>query len=73
LYWAGRPGPDDYAWDGSGMIVVRADSLVEAWGIAERDPLFVEDMRSYEVRGWQLNEGRLVLSVDLDSNKVGIS
>jgi uncharacterized protein YciI len=73
MFMGGPFRADDYAWDGSGMIVVRADSLVEAWGIAERDPLFVEDMRSYEVRGWQLNEGRLVLSVDLDSNKVGIS
>ncbi|WP_326836931.1 YciI family protein [Amycolatopsis rhabdoformis] len=63
----------DYEWDGSGMIVVRAGSLAEARELAERDPLFVHGLRTYEVRGWQLNEGRLVLTVDLDSHRVGLA
>ena len=63
----------DYDWDGSGMIVVRAGSLEEAQRRAEADPLFIRGLRDYEVRGWQLNEGRLVLTVDLDSNHVGVA
>ncbi len=63
----------DYEWDGSGMIVVRAESLEEAQRRAEADPLFTRRLRDYDVRGWQLNEGRLVLTVDLDSNQVGIA
>ncbi|MFJ4922829.1 YciI family protein [Streptomyces sp. NPDC088725] len=63
----------DYEWDGSGMIAVRAKSLAEARATAERDPLFTQGLRTYDVRGWQLNEGRMVLTVDLDSNKVGIA
>jgi uncharacterized protein YciI len=63
----------DYDWDGSGMIVIRAGSLEEAQRRAEADPLFTRQLRKYEVRGWQLNEGRLVLTVDLDSNQVGIA
>lgn len=62
-----------YNWNGSGMIAVRAESLAEAAKLAERDPLAREGLRTYEVRGWQLNEGRLVLTVDLDSNRVGVA
>ena len=63
----------DYEWDGSGMIAVRAASLTEAQAISAQDPLFVAGLRTYEVRGWQLNEGRIVLTVDLDANRVGIA
>lgn len=63
----------DYDWDGSGMIIVRASSLVAARELAEEDPLFLHGLRTYDVRGWQLNEGRLSLSVDLDSNVVGLA
>jgi len=63
----------DYEWDGSGMIAIRAGSLAAARVVAEQDPLFVDGLRAYEVRGWQLNEGRIVLTVDLDANRVGIA
>ncbi|MEV5477845.1 YciI family protein [Streptomyces sp. NPDC007148] len=72
MFMGGPFRASDYEWDGSGMIIVRAQSLTDARAIAERDPLFTQALRTYEVRGWQLNEGRLVLTVDLDSNRVGI-
>jgi uncharacterized protein YciI len=63
----------DYEWDGSGMIVVRADSLATARETAERDPLFLAGLRTYDVRGWQLNEGRIVLTLELDSNRIEVA
>ena len=63
----------DYEWDGSGMIIVRADSLASARATAERDPLFLAGLRTYDVRGWQLNEGRLALTLDLDSNRIEVA
>lgn len=73
MFMGGPFRAPDYDWDGSGMIIVRAESLAHARAVAERDPLFTEGLRTYEVCGWQLNEGRLVLTVDLDSNLVGIA
>jgi uncharacterized protein YciI len=73
MFMGGPFRASDYDWNGSGMVVVRAGSLDEARSLAEEDPLFVHGLRTYEVRGWQLNEGRLSFSVDLDSNTVGIS
>jgi uncharacterized protein YciI len=73
MFMGGPFRAPDYAWNGSGMIVVRAESLARAEAIAARDPLARAGMRTYEIRGWQLNEGRLVLTVDLDSNVVGLA
>ncbi|MEU6602959.1 YciI family protein [Streptomyces flaveolus] len=72
MFMGGPFRAEDYEWDGSGMIIIRASSLAEARSIADRDPLFTHDVRTNEVRGWQLNEGRIVLTVDLDANRVGI-
>jgi len=73
MFMGGPFRAPDYDWNGSGMIIVRASSLSEARALAERDPLFLHGLRTYDVRGWQLNEGRLSISVDLDSNTVGIA
>jgi uncharacterized protein YciI len=73
MFMGGPFRAPDYDWDGSGMIVVRAKSLAEAREIADRDPLAVHGQRTCEVRGWQLNEGRLVLTIDLDANRVGVA
>jgi len=73
MFMGGPFRAPDYEWDGSGVIFARARSLAHARELAERDPLFRHGLRSYDVRGWQLNEGRLVLTVDLDSNRVGIA
>ena len=73
MFMGGPFRAPDYEWSGSGMIIVRTSSLAEARALAERDPLFLHGLRTYDVRGWQLNEGRLSISVDLDSNTVGIA
>lgn len=73
MFMGGPFRAPDYEWNGSGMIVVRASALADAEEVAARDPLAIAGLRTYEVRGWQLNEGRLVLAVDLDSNRVDVS
>ncbi|HEY2055440.1 MAG TPA: YciI family protein [Solirubrobacterales bacterium] len=73
MFMGGPFRAPDYEWDGSGMIIVRADSLAAARATAERDPLFLAGLRTYDVRGWQLNEGRLVLTLDLDSNRIEVA
>lgn len=73
MFMGGPFRSSDYTWNGSGMIIVRAPSLAEARVIAESDPLFTHGLREYDVRGWQLNEGRLVLTLDLDANRIGLT
>lgn len=70
MFMGGPFRAPDYEWNGSGMLFVRAASLSEAQAVADRDPLFVAGLRTYDVRGWQLNEGQIRLTVELDSSSI---
>lgn len=52
-----------------GMFVVRASSEDEAHEIVSQDPLHLQGLRSFEVMGWRINEGRMAISVDFSTGK----
>ncbi|PVB59681.1 YciI family protein [Labrenzia sp. 011] len=58
---------------GAGLIVYRASSLEEARGLAEADPMHSSGARSYSLRRWLWNEGRLTLDVGLSTQSVTVS
>ena len=55
---------DEQSWSGEGMVVVRAASREEAMAIAGRDPMHRCGARSFVVRPWMINEGRVSLRLD---------
>ena len=68
MFAAGPMWTDDEAsWEGEGLVVVRAASREEAEAIAERDPMHRAGARSYRVRPWMINEGRLRITLDYSS------
>lgn len=54
---------DEQAWEGEGMVIIRASSLAEAQEIAAADPMHQSGARGYRVRPWLLNEGTVTLKV----------
>ncbi|WP_299808107.1 YciI family protein [uncultured Roseibium sp.] len=58
---------------GAGLIVYRANSLEEARELAEADPMHSSGARSYSLRRWLWNEGRLTLDVGLSTQSVTVS
>ncbi|MEM9105988.1 MAG: YciI family protein [Pseudomonadota bacterium] len=62
-FWA----DDEHTWNGEGMVVIRADSLAHAKEIAATDPMHASGARSFTVRPWLLNEGRLTLEVSFST------
>jgi len=64
MFGAG-PFPNDEAtnWEGEGMVIIRADSLEAAKEIAANDPMHKSGARSYRVRPWLMNEGRLTIEL----------
>lgn len=59
--------------DGSqaaGMTVFRVDSFEEAEMLAQGDPFVVSGAVTYILQEWQINEGRLNISVDLSDMTV---
>ena len=57
LFMAGPTSdPTGELVQGSGLIVYRAASLSEAQAFAEADPMHKENVRSFSVRKWLVNE-----------------
>ncbi|MGX1306583.1 uncharacterized protein YciI [Amorphus suaedae] len=68
LYAAGPMWTDDEdAWEGDGLVVIRAASRQEAIAIAERDPMHKSGARTFKVRPWMINEGSVTLRLDYSS------
>ncbi len=64
LFAAGPYVDDDGTPTGDGLGIVRAADRAEAEAIAAADPFHRYGVRTFEVRSWQLNEGRVGVSVD---------
>ncbi len=74
LFMAGplRDGNHPEQWDGSGMIIVRAESIEQARAIFEKDPLVLAGLRKVEVSGWMLNEGSFQTTIRFSEAKVEV-
>lgn len=62
-FWA----DDEQTWNGEGMVIIRAASLAHATEIAARDPMHASGARSFEIRPWLLNEGRISVKIDFST------
>ena len=51
------------------MVIIRAESLAHAREIAESDPMHAAGARSFTVRPWLLNEGRITVTVDFSTGR----
>ncbi len=57
---------------GVGMTIFRADSFEEAEALAAGDPFCSAGAAEFEVKRWQVNEGRMVLTVDFSDQSVTV-
>lgn len=61
---------DEKYWEGDGMFVIRATSIEHAKEIAASDPMHQSGARTFSVRPWLVNEGRLNIQIDFSTAKV---
>lgn len=54
----------------SGLIIIRASSFEEARQIADSDPMHANGLRTYTIRRWSLNEGRVNIQIDFSDQTV---
>ena len=54
------------------MLVLRAESLEAARGLADNDPMHKSGARSFELRRWLINEGSLNISLGLSGQTVSL-
>ncbi len=53
-----------------GCIIVRAESFEEARKLADQDPMHANNLRSYTIRKWLLNEGSMTFTVRYSDQSV---
>ena len=59
-------------WDGDGMIIIRADTMAAAKIIADNDPMHKAGARSYKIRPWLLNEGKVTIDLKFSNKSMEI-
>ncbi|QXQ17102.1 YciI family protein [Pseudomonas tolaasii] len=64
---------DEQYWDGDGLFIIRAASIEHANSIAAQDPMHKCGARTFSVRPWLVNEGRLNLSIEFSTGKFTLS
>ncbi len=57
---------------GEGMMILRASSSEQAMAIAAEDPFHKAGLRNFEVKEWQVNEGRLNVTVNFSNGSYSI-
>ena len=67
LFAAGPLLKEDGKPGGTGMIVVRANSMEEAKEIADGDPFHRHGFRKYRIQPWRVSEGTFSLTVKYSS------
>lgn len=68
-FWA----DDEHTWNGEGMVIIRADNLTHAKEIAATDPMHASGARSFTVRPWLLNEGRITVQIDFSTGQHAVT
>lgn len=64
---------DEQFWDGDGLFIIRATSIEQAKAIAAEDPMHQCGARTFSVRPWLVNEGRLNVQVEFSTGKFTLS
>lgn len=74
LFLAGPTSDDTGAlMQGTGMIIYRAANLEEARALADGDPMHSENVRSYKLRKWLVNEGSITIATALSAQTICLS
>jgi len=71
--FASGPLFDNSGKQGVGMTVFRADTWEEAEELAAGDPFVTSGAVKFELRRWQINEGRINVSVDFSDQTFSVS
>lgn len=56
-------------WLGEGLVIIRAESLIDAEKIAASDPMHRSGARTYQVRPWLVNEGSMTVRISYSDGK----
>ncbi len=56
---------DGQYFEGDGLLIYRANSVEEAQKTAQADPMHISGARTFTIRPWLLNDGKITVQVTL--------
>ena len=59
-------------WEGEGMVIIRAENMAAAKKIADNDPMHKSGARTYRIRPWLLNEGKVTIGLTYSNKSMSI-
>lgn len=60
---------DEQSWTGSGIVVLRADSMAHATELMNADPMHSSGARSFSIQPWLVDEGKLTIELSYSTGK----
>ena len=63
LIWAFGPFIEEGVVVGDGLTILSTDTIEEARQVMEEEPLIKRGLRTFELRKWELREGRIDISL----------
>ena len=73
MFGAGPFSDDEESnWNGEGMVIIRADLLDDAKKMANGDPMHASGARSFRVRPWLLNEGKVTIELTYSDKALNV-
>jgi uncharacterized protein YciI len=61
--WASGPFIEEGVLVGDGLTILSTSTIEEARKVMEEEPLIKRGLRSFEIRKWELREGRIDISL----------
>ena len=66
--WASGPFPQEGVEVGDGLTILQAPSFQEAESLIKEEPMTKLGFRTYELRPWELREGRMTITLDASTS-----
>ena len=70
--WASGPFVAPGVLVGDGLTIFRADTEEEARALIDEEPLTKRNLRTYELRLWELREGRITIELNASNGSASL-
>ena len=72
LLWASGPLIEEGVLVGDGLTILSTSTIEQAENLMKQEPLIKRGLRKFELRKWELREGRMTVTLDASTSKYSL-
>ena len=72
LLWASGPFIEEGVLVGDGLTILSTSTIEQAENLMKQEPLIKRGLRKFELRKWELREGRMTVTLDASTIKYSL-